>query len=106
MTMPEASAVLTEELDRAHVLVRSRHPEQIVCMGCEVVFRDDVTGKVQTVALVYPEEADISKGKISVLTPIGTALIGVHVNRSISWETRTGDLKRLTVLQVGEPQVA
>ena len=105
-TMPDIAAVLTEELERAHVLAGGRHPEHIVCMGCEVEFRDDTTGKVQTVTLVYPEEADISKGRVSVLTPIGTALISVHVDRSITWETRTGEMKRLTVLQVREPQVA
>ena len=105
-TMPDAAAVLTEELERAHVLARGRHPEHIVCMGCEVEFRDDTTGKVQTVTLVYPDEADISKGRISVLTPVGTALIGLRAGHSITWETRTGDLRRLTVLQVREPQLA
>ena len=105
-TMPDVAAGLTEELDRAHVLARGRHPEHIVCMGCEVEFRDDTTGKVQTVTLVYPDEADISKGRISVLTPIGTALIGLRAGHSITWETRTGDLRRLTVLQVCEPQLA
>jgi regulator of nucleoside diphosphate kinase len=105
-TMPDVAAVLSEELDRAHVLARARHPEHIVCMGCEVEFRDDTTGKVQVVTLVYPEDADISKGRISVLTPIGAALIGVRAGHSITWETRTGDLRRLTVLQVREPQLA
>ena len=100
-SMPDVAAVLTEELDRAHVLAKGRHPEHTVCMGCEVEFRDDTTGnKVQTVTLVYPEEADISKAKVSVLTPIGTALIGVRAGHSITWETRTGDLRTLTVLQV------
>jgi regulator of nucleoside diphosphate kinase len=105
-TMPDVAALLTEELDRAHVLAKGRHPEHTVCMGCEVEFRDDTTGKVQTVTLVYPEEADISKGKISVLTPIGTALIGLRAGHSITWETRTGDLRRLKVLQVRDPQLA
>ena len=105
-TMPDVAAVLAEELDRAHVLVKGRCPEHTVCMGYEVGFRDDTTGKVQTVTLVYPDEADISKGKISVLTPIGTALIGLRAGHSITWETRTGDLRRLTVLQVREPQLA
>ena len=105
-TMPDMAAVLTEELDRAHVLAKGRHPEHIVCMGCEVEFRDDTTGKVQTVTLVYPEDADISKGRISVLTPIGTALIGLRAGHPITWETRTGDLRTLTVLQVREPQFA
>jgi len=105
-TMPDVAADLTEELDRAHVLSKGRHPEHTVCMGNEVEFRDDTNGKVQTVRLVYPEEADISQGKVSVLTPIGTALIGLRAGHSITWETRTGDLRRLTVLQVREPQLA
>ena len=104
--MPDAAAVLGEELDRAHVLADGRRPEHTVCMGCEVEFRDDTTGKTQTVTLVYPEEADIAKGKISVLTPIGTALIGLRAGHSITWETRTGDLRKLTVLAVREPQPA
>jgi len=105
-TMPDVAAELAEELDRAHVLAAGRHPVDSVCMGCEVDFRDDMTGRVQTVTLVYPNEADISKGRISVLTPIGTALIGLPVGKSIDWTTRNGDLKRLTVLQVREPAVA
>lgn len=75
-------------------------------MGCQVEFRDDTTGKVQTVTLVYPGEADIAQGKISVLTPIGAALIGLRAGHSISWETRSGDIKRLTVLTVREPSPA
>ena len=75
-------------------------------MGSEVEFRDETTGTVRKVTLVYPGEADIALGKISVLTPIGTALIGLGVGQSIMWETRTGDLKRLTVLQTHETQPA
>lgn len=105
-TMPDVAASLADELDRAHVLAQGRHPVDVVCMGCEVAFRDDTTGKVQRVTLVYPGEADIAQGKVSVLTPIGTALIGLGVGKSINWETRTGDLKRLTVLEVRETQPA
>jgi regulator of nucleoside diphosphate kinase len=104
--MPEVASVLVEELDRAQVLAAEQHPAHTVCMGCQVEFRDDMTGKVQTVTLVYPDEADISLGKISVLTPIGTALIGLHAGQCITWETRMGDVKRLTVLAVREPQPA
>jgi regulator of nucleoside diphosphate kinase len=105
-TMPEVAAELADELDRAHVLAVGRHPADTVCMGCEVEFRDDITGRVQTVTLVYPNEADIAKGRISVLTPIGTALIGLPAGRSIDWTTRTGETKRLTVLRVCEPAAA
>lgn len=105
-TVPEGASALADELDRAHVLAKGRQPEHTVCMGCEVDFRDDTTGKVHKVRLVYPDEADISQGKVSVLTPVGTALIGLRAGQSITWETRNGDLRRLTALQVRAPQPA
>jgi len=103
-TMPDVARELADELDRAHVLPEGRQRADAVHMGCEIDFRDDVTGRVQTVTLVYPHEADISKGRISVLTPIGTALIGLPLGQSIDWTTRTGERKRLTVLQVSRPK--
>lgn len=103
--MPDVASVLTEELERAHVLADS-HPVQTVCMGSEVRFRDDSTGTVRTATLVYPDDADISRRRLSVLTPVGAALIGLNAGNSITWETRTGDLRRLTVLEVRVPQSA
>jgi regulator of nucleoside diphosphate kinase len=105
-TMPDGAAELMDELDRAQVLAKGRHPVDTVCMGCEVAYRDDTTGRVQVVSLVYPNEADIAKGRISVLTPIGTALIGLAVGKSINWTTRNGEMKRLTVLEVRDPAPA
>jgi regulator of nucleoside diphosphate kinase len=102
--LPDLASVLLDELERAHVLADGR-PEHTVCMGSAVEFRDDTTGKAQTVTLVYPGEADISQGKISVLTPIGTALIGVRAGDSITWRTRAGELRRLTVIAVRAPQM-
>ena len=100
--MPDLVSVLTEELERAHVLADGR-PGQTVCMGSEVEFRDDHSGRIQTVTLVYPGDADISRRRISILTPVGTALIGLSTGGSITFETQTGDIRRLTVLQVHEP---
>jgi regulator of nucleoside diphosphate kinase len=102
-TMPDIAANLADELDRAHVLANGDHPIDVVCMGSEVEFRDESNGRVQKVTLVYPSEADIEAGKISVLTPVGTALIGMRTGSSMSWETRSGELKRLTVLAAREP---
>ena len=101
-TMPDIASSLADELKRAHVLPQDRQFGNIVSMGCNVEFRDEMTGNLQRVTLVYPSEADIALSKISVLTPIGTALIGLRVGSSITWETRTGELKRLTVLEVRE----
>jgi regulator of nucleoside diphosphate kinase len=98
--VPDLAAVLAEELDRARVLSRDSLPDHIVCMNSEVEFRDNTTGKVHKVLLVYPEEADISQRKISVLSPVGTALLGLRTGDSITWETPGGDLRQLTVLGV------
>ena len=98
--MPELAEGLSEELERADIVENGEQPQQVVCMGCEVEFRDDTTGKIQKVTLVYPAQADISQGKISVLTPVGTALIGLRAGHSITWDTRTGETRRLTVLKV------
>lgn len=103
--MPDQAAVLTEELERAEV-VAGDHLKETVCMGSEVTFRDDSTGKIETMTLVYPGEADISRHRISVMTPVGTALVGLGTGSSITWTTRSGEVRLLTVLKVKAPQLA
>jgi regulator of nucleoside diphosphate kinase len=103
--MPDQVSMLTEELERAEVVIEGR-PEQTVCMGSEVTFRDDSTGKIETMTLVYPGDADISQHRISVMTPVGTALIGLCIGDSITWATRSGEVRLLTVLDVSTPQPA
>jgi regulator of nucleoside diphosphate kinase len=101
--MPDLAAGLADELGRAHVLADGLQPQDIVCMNSAVTFRDDTTGKVRTLTIVYPEEADIAQAKISVMTPVGTALIGLPRGRSITWETPNGEARQLTVLAVRAP---
>jgi regulator of nucleoside diphosphate kinase len=103
--MPSVASVLTEELERAHVLADGPS-EHSICMGSEVKFRDDTTGKIQNATLVYPSDADISLGRISILTPVGAALIGLSAGDSITWETRMGELRQLTVLKIRQPRPA
>ena len=55
-------------------------------MESEVTFRDDATGSQKQVTLVYPKAADIDAGRISVLTPIGAALIGLSAGQAISFD--------------------
>jgi regulator of nucleoside diphosphate kinase len=100
--MPGLAEDLAEEIDRADVLAKGKHPERVVRMNCEVEFRDDTTGKVQIVTLVYPDEADITKRQVSVLTPVGTALIGLEQGHSMTWQTPSGETRQLTVLGVRE----
>jgi regulator of nucleoside diphosphate kinase len=98
--MPHLSAELADEIGRARVLAKGEQARDTVRMNSLVKFRDDTTDVVREVILVYPHEADIDLGKISVMTPIGTALIGVPAGQSITWETRGGETKQLTVLSV------
>jgi regulator of nucleoside diphosphate kinase len=53
--------------------------------------------------LVYPKSADIEAGRISVLTPIGAALIGLSAGQAISFATPSGELRSLTVVEVRQP---
>ncbi len=102
-TMPELAAELTHELDRARILPEGRVSHDHVRIGSQIVYRDESTGRETIVTLVWPEHADIEKNRILVMTPIGVALIGMAPERSIDWTTRSGDVKRLTVLAVREP---
>ena len=99
--MMEVCQYLREELDRAHVLPPEKLRPDIVNLGSRVEFRDEQTGKVQEIVLVYPFDADIACRRVSVLTPVGAALLGLSVNQTISFHTRTGERRELTVLKVG-----
>lgn len=100
---PEVGEFLLEEIDRAHIVEPQAIPRSVVIMGATVDFRDDRTGQERRVTLVYPGEQDIALGRISVLTPIGAALIGLAEGQSITFRTPMGEEKSLTVLRVTQP---
>lgn len=102
-TMPDLAEELGRELDRARILSEGRVSASHVRVGSAVRYRDESTGRDTSVTLVWPEEADIEQGRVSVMTPIGVALIGMAAERSIDWTTRSGEVKRLTVVSVAEP---
>lgn len=98
---PDISDGLLYELERAEVVPDLSVPRDVVRMGSRVVFR---TGdEVREVSLVYPADADIAEGRISVLTPVGTALIGLRAGQSITWRTRDGRKQVLTIVRVSQP---
>jgi regulator of nucleoside diphosphate kinase len=98
--MMDVCEYLREELDRAHILPAEKLRPDIVSLGSQVQFRDERTGKSQEVFLVYPLDADIARRRVSVLTPVGAALLGLSVNQTISFRTRSGERRELTVLKV------
>lgn len=96
---PDVAAFLLDELGRASIAV-GMPDTPVVRMGSKVEFRDEESGTVQSVRLVYPDQADAQQGHISILTPVGAALIGLSPGQSIQWRDRRGTLKKLTVLAV------
>ena len=98
----DAADDLFHEMDRARVVPDAALARDVVRMGSTVRYRTD-TGQEQVVTPVYPAHADISAGKISVLTPVGTALIGLRAGQSISWMTRNGRTQVLTAVSVSHP---
>lgn len=91
---------LSEELIRAEVVPDTQCANDIAQMGSSVTYRDDATGRTRTVTLVYPMDADIEQQRISILTPIGAALIGMSPGLSIDWPSPDGGFGSLTVLAV------
>lgn len=96
---PDVSESLLAELDRARVVPQSKIPPGTVRMGSSVVFRTNGAGE-RRVVLVLPGEADIDAGRISVMTPIGAALIGLSSGQSIQWRARDGREQELTIVEV------
>lgn len=100
---PEIAEELQNEIDRANVVATGSVPANVVQMGSTVEYQSD-GGDTKTVTLVFPGDADIASGRISILTPIGTALIGLSPGQSINWTARDGKEHQLTVLSVKQPE--
>lgn len=94
---PDVAAELIAEMERARVLPAV--PPSVVQMGSVVTYRAD-DGRERRVKLVFPGQADIGAGKISILTPIGTALIGLSEGQSIAWTGHDGRERQLTIVSV------
>lgn len=91
---------LRAELEAAIVLPRDTIPPGVVTMNSRIRYADETTGQTREIEIVYPSEADASAGKISVLAPVGSALIGLSVGQQIDWEFPNGRSIRLRVEDV------
>jgi regulator of nucleoside diphosphate kinase len=97
--LPEVAEELLAEMERAKVVGDDSVPADVVRMGSTVTFRSD-DGRQLTETLVYPVDEDSDTHKISVMTPVGAALIGLAEGQSISWTARDGRRHELTVVKV------
>ncbi|WP_340107848.1 nucleoside diphosphate kinase regulator [Pikeienuella sp. HZG-20] len=97
---PEISERFLEELGRARIVPTAKLPANVVTIGNFVTFRDETSGEERTVSLVFPKDANIEEGRISLMTPIGVALLGLAEGASFFWATRSGEERNLTVVSV------
>ena len=99
-TLPGVVA-LQAELDRAETLVgHDEVPADVVTMNSRVHCREQGSGKDYHLTLVYPKDANADEGKISILAPVGSALLGLAVGQRIDWTTPEGRGLRLRVTAV------
>lgn len=97
---------LESELNRARLVKSSTVSADVVTMNSRVRMKDLNSGREFTYQIVFPQDADISENRISVLAPIGTALLGYRVGTSIEWRVPSG-MRRLQILDVEyQPEAA
>jgi len=102
---PSAIA-LQAELDRADVVGHDEVPAGVVTMNSRVHCREESSGKDYHLTLVYPQDAR-SEGSVSILAPVGTALLGLSVGQHIDWVAPSGKVLKLTLLAVEyQPEAA
>jgi regulator of nucleoside diphosphate kinase len=100
-TSPDVADELLTELERAKPVEAFRAPKDLVVMNSQVLFETE--GKRLGVTLVFPGDADILAGRVSILTPVGAALIGLSVGQTMKWRSLDGRVHRLRVLEVTQP---
>ncbi len=97
---------LEEELDRAEIVDPRAVPPDVVTMNSEATVRDVQTGDVEKLRVVFPASSAPSKGAISVLAPLGLALLGAHAGDEVTWDV-PGGTRRLVVESVTyQPEAA
>lgn len=90
---------LEQELDRAKIVDPKKVPPDLVTMNSEVRLEDLETGEEMVYKLVFPEDADLSENKISILAPIGTAMLGYRVGDTFEWKVPDG-ISKLKIKEI------
>lgn len=95
----EGLKALEAELARASIVAPEAVPPEVITMHSRVRIRDLGTGEEIIFTLVYPRGAKVEEGRISVMTPMGTALLGYRTGDILDWKVPDG-VRRLEVVQV------
>lgn len=91
---------LEDELSRAISVPSEKIPADVVTMNSKVRFKDEVTGEESEVTLVYPQEANADEGRVSILAPVGAALLGLSIGQAIEWTMPTGRKRKFKIISV------
>lgn len=97
---------LEQELSKARIVPREELPSDVVTMHSTVKVRSGDAKRRQTYTIVYPHEADIDRGRLSVLAPISTALLGYRVGDEVTWEVPAGQRQYHIEEVVYQPEAA
>lgn len=100
---PQSSAMLLAELERAVICEVGDLPPDTISMNSTIDFVDERSSARHVVQLVYPVDADIGAGRISIMTPIGAGLIGMTAGHAIRWPDREGRDRLLRIISVSPP---
>jgi regulator of nucleoside diphosphate kinase len=98
---PALAEQLVEEVERADLRPSAEMPLDVVAIGSDVTFHETDSDQTRTVRLVFPRDADLDKGRVSVLTPLGAGLLGLSIGQNISWEMG-GRVRQLTIVGVNQ----
>ncbi|ULQ46087.1 nucleoside diphosphate kinase regulator [Flagellatimonas centrodinii] len=97
---PDVASYLLAELHRARLCQQAEMPDDVVDLHRQVDYQDLGTGERHSLQLVWPADAQSSARRVSVISPIGAALIGLSVGQVIHWQLRDGGARQLKVLAV------
>ncbi|MDF3130177.1 nucleoside diphosphate kinase regulator [Kiritimatiellaeota bacterium B1221] len=98
--------MIQSELERAKVVDSKKIPENVVTMNSRLQFMDLEDNEKSEVTLVFPANANIAEGKLSILSPIGTALLGYAEGDEIEWEVPGGSRRILIEKILYQPEAA
>ena len=95
-----AAIALGKELERATILAPEQMPADVVTMNSTIECVDELSGETHRITLAYPNEADVANHRVSVLAPVGSALLGLSVGNVIDWQAPGGRELRVRVTAV------
>ena len=97
---------LQSELERATVVAPQDIPGDVITMNSTVALEDTATGEEEDYTLVFPEDADLAQGKLSILAPVGTGMLGYRVGDVFEWDVPAGKRRLLVKKIIYQPEAS